>query len=96
MKITAFITALLLSVSPVVAQEQEEPPCAPITEGLEVLKTQYNEDIRMIANRADGGVLIITVSPSGSWSAIMLEADGMSCLGAWGQGISFEAPGVDM
>ena len=96
MKFTTFITAVVLSASPIFAQGADGQKCGPIADGLSALKTEYGEDIRMIANRADGGILVITVSPSGTWSALMIQDNGIACLGAWGEGISFEAPGADM
>ena len=91
MKYAIALTAALFAGSPVHSTE-----CLPWIEALSKLEENFGERFRMIAVRADGGLLVITEAPNGSWSAVMVSPEGIGCLQAWGHGIEFEAPGTDM
>ena len=77
--------AALCAATPAVAA----PQCAPRPQVLEVLADRYGEGRRAIGLAADGSVMEIFASASGTWSLTVTLPDGRTCLVA--SGSAFEA-----
>jgi hypothetical protein len=85
--IRLILPALLAScvASPVAAQAQ----CAGLADVLAGLERNYAEVVRTRALTAQSTLLIITASEAGTWTALIVTADGQACLIA--VGAAFEA-----
>lgn len=80
--IRCILPAVLAScvATPVAAQAQ----CAGVFDVLAGLERNYAEVVRTRALTADATLLIITASEAGTWTALIVTADGQACLFAAG------------
>lgn len=92
----ALMTAIALAATPISAQE---PVCGDLRELMEVLQNEYQEEVLFSAMRNDGLLLLIVVSPSGTWSEVVVSPEGNACLAASGGNFEVHQPkpaGTDM
>ncbi len=81
----AVLTAIAVAATPVSAQE---PVCGDVRELMAILQNDYQEEVLFSAMRNDGLLLLIVVSPSGTWSEVVVSPEGNACLAA--SGANFE------
>lgn len=75
-----------------------EVKCGDAKAVLEELHSRYNESPRVSALMSGGEVLVLTVSPAGTWTGLGLSPDGQACILAAGDAFEVfepEAQGVD-
>lgn len=92
------IAAVVLALVTAPAHAQA-PQCAGVTDALAALATNYGETIRMDALMTGGQVMVITASPSGGWTALIVTPDGRACIVAAGEAFEVHEPepqGTDM
>lgn len=79
--------AALVMVPPgATAQEDESMQCAARGNLLEILNSQYDETARAIGVISEEAVLEVFVSKeSGTWTVLITDPDGLSCVLAAGQ-----------
>lgn len=70
--------------SPAHAQQQ----CADLPEFLALLASNYQEAPRVSALAGGDALLIITAGDNGTWTALMVQANGLACMVA--SGVNFE------
>lgn len=84
------VLVLLLAAAPF-AQAAEEMTCLDRSQMIDTLVDQYGEqlaEVRMVENE---GLIEMHVSPrSGSWTALLTDEDGVSCVIAVGKGLDPE------
>lgn len=78
--------ALCCLATPALAQGQ----CAPVADALAGLAATYDEAPRVSALMGSH-VLIITVAPSGGWTALEVKPDGEACIVASGEAFEVQA-----
>jgi len=83
MKIITILTAL--AANPVMAQQK----CAPHAEAIAMLAQNYAESREMVALSADGLMVEVFASESGSWTLIATNAQGISCLVGAGEAYQY-------
>jgi predicted DNA-binding protein (UPF0278 family) len=92
--IFAAATAAMLA-APAMAQTQR---CGPHDDVVQKLREGYSETVRFRGLADSTHVLELFLSPEGSWTAVMVDANGMACLVAAGQAGTIIAPaalGID-
>ncbi|WP_417808484.1 hypothetical protein [Thioclava sp.] len=67
----------------------QEATCAPRDDLIAQLHTRYSETRRAVALAANNSVLEVFAADSGSWTILVTQASGLSCLIASGE--AFEA-----
>jgi len=75
-----------------------QPQCAPVAEALDGLAANYGEAPNVTAYMTGGNMLIITVAPSGGWTALEVKPGGEACIVAAGEAFEVQAlpaPGDD-
>jgi hypothetical protein len=80
------------------AYAQGGPPCRPVEDGLAHLAKQFGETVVFKGTSEQGVQLLITASPAGTYSVLMLMPDGNACMVDSGQGVAVtpvKAPGRD-
>jgi hypothetical protein len=90
-----YLLLLIALATPAYAQG---PNCAPLDAQLTHLRDNFGETIRVDALMANGAVMVITASPSGSWSVLIVSPDRIACMVAAGEAFSAhdaEAQGED-
>lgn len=71
------VAALLLFLSaPALAQ----PPCAPYSEVLSHLESEYQERPVSFGVTATGNMLVITAGKKGTWTILIVQTNGTACL----------------
>lgn len=91
-----WLPVIALAAWPVAAQTPVQ--CGPVADVLRVLSERYTETPVANALSSDGRMLIITASPGGVWTAILVSAEGEACMAANGVALEVqrpEPPGVD-
>ena len=91
------LTILALVASPAFSQTAA-PNCAPLPAALAALAGQYQEAPRVSGLTSAGTVMIVTASPEGGFSVLIVTPDGQACMVASGSNLEFqdvEAPGDD-
>jgi hypothetical protein len=73
--VRAAIIAALLIATPAAAEQ-----CFPRQHAINQLDSEYNEKVIAMGLASSGGVLEVLVSPTGSWSIIVTQPNGTSCL----------------
>jgi hypothetical protein len=89
------ILASLLIAAPAYAQE---PQCTGLPDALAALAGQYQEAPRVSGLTSAGTVMLITASPNGGFSVLIVTPDGKACMVASGTNLEVqdaEAPGSD-
>ena len=77
---TLALTGLLLTSFPAQAQQQQQgPPCAARSVFLNHLFVNYKEVPVAMGLTANGGLLEVVASESGSWTIIVTQAGGSTC-----------------
>jgi len=61
------------------------PNCAGLPDALVNLAANYGEAARVTALMANGNLLVITVAPTGGWTALDVQPDGLACIVATGE-----------
>lgn len=75
----------LLSFHPLAAESASNSPCAERTNVVDTLGTQYKESPRAIGLVSHEAVLEIFVSETGTWTVVVTDPAGVSCVLAAGQ-----------
>mgnify|MGYP003624476133 FL=1 len=81
---TLVIAAALLLIPSTVLGMEAQPQCAPRDMVIEGLQTKHAEVIRSRGLAANGQMVEILTSESGSFSILLTTTGGISCLMAWG------------
>jgi hypothetical protein len=88
MRLKVVIAAALstLLAGPALAQEQQQPTCAPIDQIEAKLAAEYQETRVQQGVVGEGrAMLVIFAAPDGAtWTAVMLRHDGVGCMAAAG------------
>jgi len=89
----------ILSFPPLAAETAEDSPCAERTNIIDTLDTQYKESPRAIGLVSQEAVLEIFVSETGTWTVVVTDPAGVSCVLAAGQSweeipVASNAPGA--
>ncbi|MFW6076452.1 MAG: hypothetical protein ACOC71_01760 [Hyphomicrobiales bacterium] len=84
---------------PVAAAQAQDTPCAERTNVVDTLDSQYKESPRAIGLVSKEAVLEVFVSDSGTWTVVVTDPEGVSCVLAAGQSweeipIGSNAPGA--
>lgn len=92
----AFAVVSFQSISPTAAQDR---PCAERNNVVDTLDTQYKESPRAIGLVSQEAVLEIFVSETGTWTVVVTDPQGVSCVLAAGQSweeipVASNAPGA--
>jgi hypothetical protein len=94
--IAALIILTGLAALPARAQVLQ---CLPLDQAIAALATRYGEGPRIRAMMGGDDMLVITASPAGTWTALIVEPDGKACMVASGEAfgvLDAEPPGTDM
>ena len=75
----------VLSVHPLPAATAEDTPCAKRNNVIDTLDSQYKESPRAIGLVSKEAVLEIFVSETGTWTVVVTDPAGVSCVLAAGQ-----------
>ena len=89
----------MLGFHPLAAEAQQNGPCAERTNVIDTLGTQYKESPRAIGLVSQEAVLEIFVSETGTWTVVVTDPAGVSCVLAAGQSweeipVASNAPGA--
>jgi len=95
----AAAAAAMLSFHPLAAETGENSPCAERTNVVNTLDSQYKESPRAIGLVSHEAVLEIFVSETGTWTVVVTDPAGVSCVLAAGQSweeipVASNAPGA--
>ena len=80
MRRAAALSALFMSVAAAPAFAQGELMCAPRDEVVRQLGAQFSETPVSRGLTGDGMLLEVFASPQGTWTAVLSEPTGVSCL----------------
>lgn len=80
------VAALSLMAASASAAKAQSAPCAPREAIVERLALDFGEEPIGVAVTASGDLLEVLASPQGSWSIIITEAGGPTCLMSAGEG----------
>jgi hypothetical protein len=88
-----------LSFQPVPVATAQDTPCAARTNIVNTLDSQYKESPRAIGLVSKEAVLEVFVSDSGTWTVVVTDPQGLSCVLAAGQSweeipVASNAPGA--
>ena len=88
-----------LSFHPVPVATAQNTPCAERTNVVDTLDSQYKESPRAIGLVSQKAVLELFVSDSGTWTVVVTDPQGVSCVLAAGQSweeipVASNAPGA--
>ncbi len=88
MRRTAILSALAVALFAAGSSAARSEPmfCGSRSKVLELLDRDYEERQHSIAVTADGRLLEVLISPSGTWSIIISVPGGSTCLVASGEG----------
>ena len=86
MRRTAALTALFVGVTATPALAQGELMCAPRDDVVKQLVAQFSETPVSRGLTGDGMLLEVFASPQGTWTAVLSEPTGVSCLVSGGEG----------
>lgn len=86
--VALIVGVLLTMTTPSLAQMQQRVPCGDRNAILEHLKDGYSEGIRHMGLDAQGRVLEVVTSSSGTWTMLVSTPGGLTCLIA--SGIAWE------
>jgi hypothetical protein len=85
-KTLSLMSVALLSVSSVAfAQSPQTPPCGPRDAILAELSKNFEEVPAGRGVAADGSVLELLLSPSGTWTVLISSRDGKTCFATAGE-----------
>ena len=89
----------VLSSLPVPAATAQDTPCAERTNIVDTLDSQYKESPRAIGLVSKEAVLEVFVSDTGTWTVVVTDPKGVSCVLAAGQSweeipLASNAPGA--
>lgn len=85
------VLAFLLALSPL-AQGAEETTCLVRSEMIDTLVDEYGEQLAEVHKVQGEGLLEFHVSPEeGTWTALVTDEDGVSCVIAVGKGLDPES-----
>lgn len=89
----------MLSFHPLAAETDQDSPCAERTNVIDTLDSQYKESPRAIGLVSQEAVLEIFVSETGTWTVVVTDPAGLSCVLAAGQSweeipVASNAPGA--
>ena len=89
----------VVSVQPLPAATEQKTPCAERTNVVNTLDSQYKESPRAIGLVSKEAVLEIFVSETGTWTVVVTDPAGVSCVLAAGQSweeipLASNAPGA--
>ncbi|HUE47295.1 MAG TPA: hypothetical protein VMO81_13675 [Aestuariivirgaceae bacterium] len=95
----AVVAVLSFSPVPVATVQAQDTPCAERTNVVDTLDTQYKESPRAIGLVSQEAVLEIFVSDTGTWTVVVTDPQGVSCVLAAGQSweeipLASNAPGA--
>jgi len=89
-----FVATLILCTTPTISVAQNQ--CGPVADVLAGLATNYAEAPRVTAYMTGGNMLIVTVAPSGGWTALEVKPGGEACMVSAGEAfevMALPAPG---
>jgi len=86
MRRAAALSALLVCVAAAPAFAQGELMCAPRDDVVKQLGAQFSETPVSRGLTGDGMLLEVFASPQGTWTAVLSEPTGVSCLVSGGEG----------
>ena len=89
MAVATLIALTGLAALPARAQDAN---CGPLVDVLAGLAVNYAETSRVDALMANGDLLILTASESGTWTGLAVTPDLMACIVAYGQGFEVNEP----
>jgi len=97
--LSAAAAVALLSVQPMPAATAQDTPCAERTNVVSTLDSQYKESPRAIGLVSKEAVLEVFVSETGTWTVVVTDPAGVSCVLAAGQSweeipLASNAPGA--
>jgi hypothetical protein len=97
--ICAAAAVAVLSFHPVPAAMAQDTPCAERHNVVDTLDSQYKESPRAIGLVSKEAVLEVFVSESGTWTVVVTDPKGVSCVLAAGQSweeipLASNAPGA--
>lgn len=86
--------AFVLISAHFIAKAQSPEPCAKYDAIIKHLETKYSE--RRVATGAtgSGNMMVVTASEKGSWTMIIVQANGTACMYASGEGWQVEKTGA--
>lgn len=95
----AAVAVLSFHPVPVETAQAQDTPCAERNNVVDTLDTQYKESPRAIGLVSQEAVLEIFVSDSGTWTVVVTDPKGVSCVLAAGQSweeipVASNAPGA--
>lgn len=68
------------------ANAQEAPPCAPRAGIMEKLEVEFNEKLEAIGVTYPGSLVEILTSKDGTWTMLLTNGNGLSCIVMTGDG----------
>jgi hypothetical protein len=83
--LAAAAAVAVLGIQPMPVAAQEAAPCAQRTNIVDTLGSQYKESPRAIGLVSQDAVLEVFVSETGSWTVMVTNPQGVSCVLAAGQ-----------
>ena len=86
------LTAILLVLAYSTSVFAQQRPCGPTVAMMQYLTSNYQEIQTHLGVTADGSLIAVTVSPSGSWSLLVHTPTGITCLLAHGEGWQNSGP----
>lgn len=86
--LTALLVLVLLLVGFVMpARAQTTSPCGPVQATLHMLQSQWSERPLWTGHLPDGcRLVLVTTADGGSWTVLIVQADGIACGAAAGTG----------
>lgn len=76
--------AIILAALSAPAMAQDAPQCAGVADVLAGLQAGYGETIRARGLISAESMIVVTAGESGSWTLLVVSADGVACLMASG------------
>jgi hypothetical protein len=97
--LVAATAVAVLAIQPVPVTASEDVPCAERSNVVSTLGFQYKESPRAIGLVSQEAVLELFVSETGSWTVVVTDPEGVSCVLAAGQSweeipVASNAPGA--
>ena len=85
--------AVLASCAAVPASAQTAPQCMGLADAMAALQSDYGETVRASGLIDDKTMMLVTAADSGTWTVLLISADGQACFMAAGVGFMEVAPG---
>jgi hypothetical protein len=92
------LALVILTCLAAMPARSQTPQCAGLPDALAALAMRYQESPHVQGLTSAGAMMIITASPGGGFSVLLVSPDGTACMVASGEGfdvIEPDEPGVD-